>query len=488
MMKRISRTIIVLLLCGPPFLISALSQSEVDVSLESIRAEDLYGIVRVLTAEDMEGRLSGTQGYDRAAEWAAGQFKTWGVKPAFREGYFQSFTVDFNEMHETRLSLATSSKDTQSSQEVKFQEMALYRDFSPTLYSGFGDVKSEVVFVGFGITDEVQGWDDYQNLDVKGKIVAVFRGSPEIEGKNFTLSGKRRTKILNAASHQAAGMIILNRYPVIAGSGPHVPALPIVIAGDGIAEKLFAARGFDLKTVKSKLGEGQPFGFVTGVQARLMNKGIHHSDAPTANVVGMVEGSDPLLKKECIIFGAHLDHLGKFPFLHPGAVDNAGGVAVVMQLARSFSNLKKKPKRSLLFVLFGAEELGLIGSRFMVERLSSLPFRPVLMVNNDVVANGRELRVFGDKNYGEFFDLMEEEDERHSINGNLTWHDIQKTPGNSDYAPFYKKGIPTYTIAARGFGVVPLHTPMDTLHMVTPRTMEDLTRLYFAAGFRYADR
>ncbi len=455
--------------------------------LISIKGGHLFEIINVLTSPEMGGRLSGTEGYDHAARFAASKYAEWGLKPVYGDSFLQAFGMAYNEMRDTHFSLILPPDTEVNEGKAIVQEMTIYKDFCPTLYSGFGQVEAEVVFVGFGLTAPELGWDDYKGVDVNGKIVATLHGTPQIQGKNFSDYTERAVKLLNAKEHGAAGMILINR-AVVSGSGVYVENLPMVMVGDDVAALLFKDKGYDVQSLSALLRDGHQLAFPTGIRAAIKTFGVHHPDATTYNVVGIIEGSDPVLKEEYLIFGAHLDHLGPWPVIHPGASDNASGSTVVMELAYAFSRLKTKPKRSIVFALFGAEELGLLGSKHMAAHLPESPSKPVMMVNMDVAGAGTGIRVTGGINYPDLFNLISDVNDRYAINPNISAGEISPVGGNSDYAPFLAKGIPAYTNSTRGGQRFGIHTAEDSIYIVTPKVMEDMARLYFMASYLYANK
>lgn len=151
--------------------------------MRSIKGGDLFEMVKVLTAQDMDGHLSGHKGYDKAAKWVAAQFKKWGLRPVYGKSFLQPFELSYNEMRETTFSLILPPQS--KGEQPRVAEMKIYKDFCPTLYSGYGEMEAEVVFVGFGLTAPELGWDDYRGMEVEGKIVATLHGTPRIKGKDF---------------------------------------------------------------------------------------------------------------------------------------------------------------------------------------------------------------------------------------------------------------------------------------------------------------
>ncbi|NIM58317.1 MAG: M20/M25/M40 family metallo-hydrolase [Candidatus Aminicenantes bacterium] len=453
--------------------------------MKSINAGDIFELNKILASPDMKGRLSGTDGYDKAAKWTAAKFKRWRLKPVYGKDFLQPFEVGYNEMRETHFSVILPPKDKEEKPQVLAME--IYKDFCPTLYGGFGQVEADVVFVGFGLTAPELGWDDYRDIDVKGKIVATLHGTPQIEGKDFSKYVERQPKLDSAVKHEAAGLILINR-AVVSGSGNYMEGLPMVMVGDKVANLLFKPKGYDIQSVKALLRDGNPLSFETGVKAMIHTIGAHHDKALTFNVVGMLEGSDPELRNEYIIFGGHLDSMGPWPVVHPGASDNASGSAVVMGLAHAFSRLKKRPKRSIVFALFAAEETGLRGSKHMASNLPEFPSKPILMSNHDMNGVGTSVYVAGGKTYPELYEIILKVNAKYKINENISGGTISHIGGNSDYVPFMEKKIPALSTWVRGGQRYGIHTKEDSIYVITPKIMEDIVRLYFVAGYQFANK
>jgi hypothetical protein len=467
--------------------IHPLRADDVEDVMTSIIGGHIFETINVLTSPEMGGRLSGTKGYDRAAQFAASKYEEWGLNPVYGDSFLQSFSVAYNEMRETHFSLTFPPDPKVNEDKPIVKELSVYKDFCPTLYSGFGHVEAEVVFVGFGLTAPELGWDDYRGVDVNGKIVATLRGTPRIQGKDFSAYTERTVKLRNAKKHGAVGMILINR-AVVSGAGVYVENLPMVMVGNEVANMLFKSKGYDIQSLSALLGDGHHLTFPTGIRAEINAIGAHHPKATTYNVIGKIEGSDPVLKEEYLIFGAHLDHLGPWPIIHPGASDNASGSTIVMELAYAFSRLKTKPKRSIIFALFGAEELGLLGSKHMAANLPEYPSKPIIMVNIDVAGAGTGIRVTGGKTFPDLYGLIAKVNDKYAINPNISAGEIFPVGGNSDYAPFLAKGIPAYTSSSSGGQRFGIHTAADSIYVVTPKVMQDMARLYFMASYMYANK
>jgi Zn-dependent M28 family amino/carboxypeptidase len=203
--------------------------------------------------------------------------------------------------------------------------------------------------------------------------------------------------------------------------------------------------------------------------------------------VGYVEGSDPELKKECLVYGAHFDHCGlHMGLLFPGANDNASGSAVVMDIAQAFSQLKKRPRRSVVFVLFGGEEMGLQGSTYFTDHIPA-PFESVgAMFNFDMVGEGDGLGCSLSPEPEILKEVLDKADGRVNILRRTRFFRGVGVRG-SDFAPFYQKGIPCFSFASNGPHLA-YHLSGDTIYRINPEILADTARLAFLAGAYLADR
>ncbi|HBY63942.1 MAG TPA: peptidase M28 [Solibacterales bacterium] len=355
---------------------------------EEILSERIRAHTKFLSSDELEGRGVGVRGERLATDYLATQLALAGVKPAGDQGtYFQRVPlVGVTTGSSSRLS-ATGPDGAR----VVFQWL---EDFVGTNYQQQPQASfdAEVVFAGHGITAPEFGWDDYRGVDVKGKVVALFTNEPPSEdpsffgGRALTYYGRWTYKYENATRHGAAAVLILHTTPT-AGYGWDVVKsswgredtqvqLPsgqpgLALAGwlsQQASQKLAGLAGRkadELLAAADKRGfQAFPLGLRAsgGIQSKIRK-------IDSRNVVGRVEGSDPKLKDEAVIFSAHWDHLGvAAPVagdgIYNGAVDNATGCAMVLEIARSWASLQTKPRRSALFLFVTAEEGGLRGSQY----------------------------------------------------------------------------------------------------------------------------
>ncbi|MCI0414231.1 M28 family metallopeptidase [bacterium] len=373
-------------------------------ALAVITKERLQTHINFLSHDLLEGRGTATRGYDIAAMYVASQFEQLGLYPgATKSSYFQNVPLRKTDIVAEKMSLAVITKEGT-------HDLTYSTDFlmPPDYIREETSVTADVVFAGFGITAPDLKYDDYSGVDTKGKIVLLLSGAPD----TFPISERAHysstnTKQKNAVAHGAAGIISfqnpedekrspwersirqskLSGYRWMETSGvPHdVPEQIKTTANlsHSGAEKLLSRSPHSIEEVFQMWKEKKVKSFPLNLQASL--KKVSRLDAAMSpNVVGWMEGSDPELKREYIVYTAHLDHLGisdpvKNDTINNGAYDNATGIACLIEVARAFTALKVKPRRSLLFIAVTAEEKGLQGSDYFAHN----PTVPI----NSIVAN-----------------------------------------------------------------------------------------------------
>jgi Zn-dependent M28 family amino/carboxypeptidase len=359
------------------------------VAIESVSGTEVRAHMELLGADDMYGREAGTQDYDRAAAYVADQFRLSGLLPMGNEGsYFQSI-----EFFETRL-------------ETDSAELVLHNGDSDLSFTfrddfirsgGYGEAEESItaplIFVGHGISAPEYGHDDFAGVDIDGTILVMLSGAPpQFATDQRAFYSSSRGKAAHAAQLGAIGIISV-RTPVDQARRPWSRYLPGIgtpgmrwIRDDGVphqgfpelagsatlsesgAEKLFAAAGHDLEAIFEKHATGETGSFDLGLSATLKRRSMQRT-VTSANVVGLLKGSDPALQNEYIVYTAHLDHIGVREGeggddIHNGAYDNAAGVAVILEIAAGMAVMETPPQRSIIFAAVTAEEKGLQGSSF----------------------------------------------------------------------------------------------------------------------------
>jgi Zn-dependent M28 family amino/carboxypeptidase len=353
----------------------------------AISPERIKSHVAYLASDRLEGRGPGTRGEELTTEYIAGEFKKAGLKPAGADGTFFQPVPLIRVFTDPKSTLRATKGDAAL-------DILCDEDFSGMSHTQteLEEFDAEAVFVGHGITAPEFGWDDYAGVDVKGKVVVLFTNEPPSDdpkffgGKALTYYGRWTYKFEEATRRGARACFIIHTnetagYPYsvvrpLDGAqlkrDPGTPAL--AFAGwlsRKAGEKLLGLSG---KTVDEALKAADTRGFKafslgTNLKGRIATR---VEKIRSNNVAGMVEGSDPKLKSEVVVFTAHWDHLGvgravAGDTIYNGAADNATGCGLLIELARAWAAQPTKPKRSALFLAVTAEEKGLLGSKYYAE-------------------------------------------------------------------------------------------------------------------------
>jgi hypothetical protein len=464
----------------------------------------LLGWVRELSSPAMDGRASGTPGADRAARYLAEHFRRIGLRPIGDGGsYFQRFPV----LTGVRLGAASALTQSVAGGVGGARVFALGSDFLPFAFSDDGDVSGEVVFAGYGITAPAVGYDDYAGLEVGGRIVLVMTGEPREQdpqgpfrpAEHFHYT-ELRHKVLNAREHGARGIIVVENParpdPGLRPLRGTTPAWGIVAIGAtrGVADGLLAPSGQDLASLATSIDRAlAPASRTLASVTVTLRVSLVRERGETANVIGFLPGTDPGLRDEALVLGAHYDHLGRgspvslepthADAIHPGADDNASGTAVVVGLAEAFARAGGA-RRGLVFALFSAEEVGLLGSGHYVRQPPVPVERTVAMANFDMVGRMREdrLHVMGvDTGHG-----LRAVVEQAAAGQGLTLALRGDGVGPSDHSAFLGREIPVLFFFTGTHG--DYHRPSDTWDRVNPDGMRKVAAVAYRAIRALADR
>jgi hypothetical protein len=451
----------------------------VEVAVTTVSATRAYLTVERLAGPEFAGRLTGTPGYMAAAKWMAGELRAAGLAaPAERPNYLQLFPVTVTGVESAAMELFPADEKGET------RRLEYFKDFLPLLYSGSGDVTAEVVFVGFGITAPEMGRDDYAGIDVAGKVVMAVRGAPK-DGRDWRAYDSHRARTANARAHGAAGYLFAES-AVANPNGAPIADLPMADVSGEIGNAILASSKLTLEELNAVLEKGGVASFATGRKVHLTVKAGPSYESEGANVVGVVPGSDPRLAGEYVVVGGHLDHCGDWPALLPGADDNASGSATVLEIARATARLRPRPARSLVFVLFGGEEEGLLGSKFFVAHPPQGLKRCVGVFNLDMEGVGRGAWVAGGKNFPELFGLLEKARDRLEPGLKLI-AGRSEGEARSDHGPFQAAGIPAVSLFGASESHHGTHTPEDSIWFVAPANMQAVGRIVFDAAVYAAD-
>jgi hypothetical protein len=393
-----------------PFVLLGLLASCAWAATEGTDAARYREHVKVLADVRMEGRGAGTRGLDRARQYLEREFKRLGLEPKGEGGsYRQPFQVTTGARlrGDNRLSVVLEGKE---------HKLKLREDFIPLSFSAVDSVAGPVVFAGYGASAEEFGYDDYTHLDVKDKIVIVLRGEPPMFQEKSGRQGPTHhshliTKAINARTRGAKAVILVNG-ALSKGeedllihfeqAGPEDAGVPIVQVKQAVAERWLEAAGTSLAKLQGEIDEkSEPRSRALPDSLRLsLSVDIERVRKQVNNVLAYLPGKTG----EYIVIGAHYDHLGRggssslapsqIGQVHPGADDNASGVAGVLELARIFSAQRGQLRRGILFANFAGEELGILGSGYWVKH-PTLPLdQAVAMLNMDMIGRIKDGKVY----------------------------------------------------------------------------------------------
>jgi len=428
--------------------------------------------IEFLADDSLKGRKTGTPEYELSAQYVARHFNQYGLKPGAEDGtWFQSVPLIESTLDNGSAQMILHSKSNQ-------QILKYYEEFFtfPSAISLQDSISAPLIFVGYGISSKELNHDDYENIDVKGKIIVFINGRPnKFPSEEGAHVSDIREKIKHAAEHGAVGVIAINSpksqayynlreksvLPFLKWQNKdesvfdEFPSLKTVsMITEQAGEKLFLAANKKLSDVYSLIAKQQiPKAFDLTIEATLKRKSSQKRIF-SSNIVGVLEGSDPKLKDEYLVISAHLDHIGAEGFkegtrqekdyINNGALDNASGIAVMLETARRLSE-GERPRRSILFVALTAEEYGLLGSNYFAHN-SPVPISSIVAnVNLDMVAM---LYPFADViAFGAEHSTLKE-----AINFAAIKNEVVLTPDpmpeqaifvRSDHYSFVKKGIPS---------------------------------------------
>jgi Peptidase family M28/PDZ domain/PA domain len=464
---------------------------------------ELRRTVEFLASEELAGRMTGSEGSRLAADYLAARLQGAGLQPGGDKGtFFQEFEFSAGVRvlpEENSLLIETKEGGTSA--------FTVEKDFLPLAFSGNGSVSGEVVFAGYGLRvpgKEGRGYDSYAGLDVKDKIVLVFRYVPEDVSPERRAELNRyaglRYKALIAREHGAKALLVVTG-PNSPGAGELVSiasdagmtnsAIPAASISLKTAEALLATAGKDLKLIQTQLDSENPHadsGFVpSGVTVRLTTA-IERIRKTDRNVIGILPPSGAMTRAppQYILVGAHYDHLGhgevgamrrkgEETSIHYGADDNASGVTVVLAMAEALAEQRKNNaggQRGLIFAFWSGEEIGLIGSSFYADHPEVGRDQIVAYINFDMVGRLREnkLNIQGIGSSSGWKKLLEKRNVAAGFQ--LALQEDPYLP--TDSMAFYLKGIPCINFFTGSHE--DYHRPTDTADTLNYEGLERITR------------
>jgi Zn-dependent M28 family amino/carboxypeptidase len=397
-------------------------------------ATKLQQHVTYLASDALDGRRTGTAGATGAARYIANEFSRLGLSPVNRTSrYLQNFPyiagVELGKANAFSFGRYPNANDASLQAAV---------DWLPLAFSTNAKVDGGIVFAGYGITAAELNYDDYAGLNTTGKVALALQGTPDGDNPHgqFAKFEGVRWKAIAASTAGARALVVVARDEVFSNdrlatllydNTAGEANIPVIVISRQSADKLLALSNTSLSQLEQSTSAKNPGTnrLLSGEVA--ITTDIVRNEAPAYNVVGILEGSDPVLKKEHIVIGAHYDHLGRggqgslaprAGEVHHGADDNASGTAGLLELARIFSTQRPKLKRTLVFIAFSGEEEGLLGSSYYVNHPLAPLANTVAMINMDMIGRmkDRKLVIGGVGTAKEWRQLVTEANTAQSMN------------------------------------------------------------------------
>ena len=392
--------------------------SQTDRAASSITGQSLLNHIEILSSDEFEGRAPATRGEDLSVEYLVNELQNMGIEPGMDDGSFVQEFALLGQRVEGSASAIVINKNGQAVENLSFggEFMAW-----PSNEAELVEVQNaELIYVGYGIQAPEFDWDDYKDVDVEGKVLVYKNSDPShdpniFDGDSRLYYGRWSYKFEKAEEMGALGAIIVHTTPT-AGYGWSVvenswgrerftlprtddpagrPLFNSWLTED-ISEALFNHAGLNLHEMLDAAADREFRPVVLEGVTMDVNLTAHYSDMSSRNVIGKIEGNDPDLRDEYVIFSAHYDHLGIAPepvdgdSIYNGAWDNASGTAAVLEIAKALNQVQDDLRRSVLFMFVGAEEMGLLGSRYWSENPTVHPGNVSANINLD------SMQIFGE--------------------------------------------------------------------------------------------
>jgi hypothetical protein len=481
--------------------------------LRQITPELLEQHIGFLASDSLKGRNTPSPGLDQAADYIAGQFASMGIQK-INGSWFQNIPLITKNLDIDKC-LFRLTKGEES------KTFSLKTDYIPFEMTADTMVKSSLVFTGYGITAPEFNYDDYKGLDVRGKIVLVMKHEPGEKDSTSLFNGKIdtkhsliNTKVENAMNHGAIGLLVITdplNHMLITPQGYPWPGLskflpqdnlpvelltkedqiPVVQIGDAVVKFLFGSLD-SLKNIQKRIDKSYtPSSFQLVHSECDLATRLNITGYSAKNVIGILEGRDAELKKEYVVIGGHYDHVGFMKkhkdgedYIYNGADDNASGTAGVLAIAKAYASMKTKPERSVVFILFAGEELGLFGSKYYCENPLFPVEKTVAMMNLDMISrNGHDtLQLDGLKQNPDMAEIISKEAKKMKFINIEGDEDLFK---RSDHYNFFKKGISAMDITSGLHN--DYHSVRDNPDSVDPEKAARISALTFKTSWIIAN-
>jgi hypothetical protein len=527
---------IILTLCGIIliFIFPYLSFSQkTGTGTSRINAEDLEAYVSFLASPQMQGRSNGEPELEIAVKYLETQAKLLGLKPANGTSYLQSYSI-MKKMIDPGRSMIKIVSSGEDSVTIKEPMIQLF----PVGASDF-EIEGEAVFAGYGIRSDKYHYNDFENISTDGKILLLMNRSPLTEdGTKYLFTEpvwssfmSIQTKITNLLFSKAKAILIVadpksgfssieQQYPGIAselksskylkGTKPltfDMPAMPrIIFVHRTVADELLKGTGHTLDELQKKIDyELKPQSFLIPGKRMKITEASENEEMILHNVAGWIEGSDPVLKNEFVVFSGHADHIGRAgDQINTGADDDASGCAAILEIAEAFQSLERKPLRSLLFLWVTGEEIGLFGSQSYVNNPLFPLANTVADINLDMIGRAKGIAdstketpmtgksgvfVITDNQSKDLLAIADEADKKSpiEIDYSLSGRDNPlQLFSRSDHYNFVKKDIPIlfFTTGLHS----DYHKPGDVVEKIDFDKMELITKMVYEIGYTVSNR
>lgn len=411
-----------------------------------------YEYVKVLASDAMIGRKSGEPGGQWAADYVISKLKDWGLEPAGPQGrFYQDMTFEYYEVERgAALSIVAHNRT---------RDFIYGEDWRQSTYSGSGTAGAGVVFAGYGISAPQKEYDDYAGIDVKGKLVLFATETPRRFQDTLKEESLLQNRVKAAQDHGALGALMFQSesqpaYGFFRGGLKkeiYRPDFLILSVESKVVDFIFKWQKADPRYFFQQIeSTGKPQSYDLAVQSLVSLKAVFDEKRPAQNILAKISGSDPKLKNEYVIVGAHMDHLGvdMSGDILNGADDNASGTAVVMEAARVMKRNGFKPKRTILFALWAAEEEGLLGSKYYTENPVYPLDKTVANINLDMEGHGTgKVGARGSYFAPEVWDILKTRLPKDIIDNVIPG---RGGPGGSDHTHFLYNGVPAFMVGTDG--------------------------------------
>ena len=526
-------------LTAAAMLTSACDLSEEAPYNDSITAEELSTDLHYLAGDDMRGRLVGTPDIERAADFIASRFDSLGLEPAGADGsFFEPFDLAW-------FSIAQGNRLTITGDGFNGRPRGIGDEFYPLNFSATASAEGELAFAGFGIVEPAFSYDDYEGRDVSGKVVMVLEREPGVDDPQSTFDGIVTAnastgwrKALAAQERGAAGILFVrdvhNRpaIPDFAQAAraywPSSPRrierftlglwmdrirIPAVQISAALAERLVAGSGRTLQELAAASESVSGLGPIDlPGPAVSISASVERHTTPARNVVGLIQGSDPELRNEVVLITAHHDHNGADGAdVFNGADDDGSGIVGLLEIAEAYAEAARdgqRPRRTVLFAAWDAEERGLLGAWYHAERPRFALSNIAAVLNMDMIgrneevledggrrfrgldvqtaeSNANAINILGQTYSADMKDAVEGANEMHGLELKFRYdNNASNLLRRSDHWPFLQNGVPALWFHT---GLHPdYHTPDDTPERIEYEKMERIARLVHRTSWSIA--